>query len=150
MKVYLLLISIFLFGICCAQSIPIDSILISENEEDSIANHIFNEIEISTDNDAYLKKYRKTKYFVRRVYTYSQIASNMLLSFQDTLEFIDSKRLKKKYIKRANKILKDEFGDEIRNMSVTRGEYLMKLIYQGCHAVQILVFPAILYVNLIV
>jgi hypothetical protein len=54
----------------------------------------------------------------------------MLLSFQDTLEFIDSKRLKKKYIKRANKILKDEFGDEIRNMSVTRGEYLMKLIYR--------------------
>ena len=130
MKVYLLLISIFLFGICCAQSIPIDSILISENEEDSIANHIFNEIEISTDNDAYLKKYRKTKYFVRRVYAYSKIASNMLLSFQDTLEFIDSKILKKKYIKRSNKILKDEFGDEIRDMSVTRGEYLMKLIYR--------------------
>jgi hypothetical protein len=131
MKIYLILVILLLYGFGFAQSISDqESIVISKNQEDSIANHTFPEIEISTDNDAYLKKYRKTKYFVTRVYAYSQIASNMFLSFQDTLEFIDSKRLKKKYLNRVNKILKAEFGDEIRDMSITRGEYLMKLIYR--------------------
>ncbi|MDG2370353.1 MAG: DUF4294 domain-containing protein [Flavobacteriales bacterium] len=130
MKAYILVISCLISLVGYSQSNNEQVILISENEQDSISDYIFPEIEISTDNDAYLKKYRKTKYFVRRVYAYSKLASNMLLSFQDTLEYIDSKRMKKRYLNRANKILKNEFGDEIKNMSVTRGEYLMKLIYR--------------------
>ena len=131
MKAHIFVIFFLLSFIGYSQSNLEQVILISENEQDSIADYIFPEFEISTDNEAYLKKYRKTKYFVRRVYAYSKIASDMLLSFQDTLEYIDSKKMKKRYLNRANKILKNEFGDEIKNMSVTKGEYLMKLIYRG-------------------
>jgi hypothetical protein len=112
MKAYILVISCLISLVGYSQSNNEQVILISENEQDSITDYIFPEIEISTDNDAYLKKYRKTKYFVRRVYAYSKLASNMLLSFQDTLEYIDSKRMKKRYLNRANKILKNEFGNE--------------------------------------
>ena len=130
MKAHIFIIFFLLSFIGYSQSNLEQVILKSENEQDSIIDYIFPEFEISTDNEAYLKKYRKTKYFVRRVYAYSKIASNMLLSFQDTLEYIDSKKMKKRYLNRANKILKNEFGDEIKNMSVTKGEYLMKLIYR--------------------
>ena len=40
-------------------------------------------------------------------------------------------RKRKRYLSKANKLLKKEFGDEIRNMSITRGNYLMKLIYRN-------------------
>lgn len=130
MKAHIFIIFFLLSFIGYSQSNLEQVILKSENEQDSITDYIFPEFEISTDNEAYLKKYRKTKYFVRRVYAYSKIASGMLLSFQDTLEYIDSKKMKKRYLNRANKILKNEFGDEIKNMSVTKGEYLMKLIYR--------------------
>ncbi len=97
---------------------------------DTMNMYLLPDFEIVTDNDDYLKKYKKTKYYVTRVYAYSQLASDMLLAFQDTLLMIDSKRKKRIYLKKANKKLKNEFGDEIKNMSITRGEYLMKLIYR--------------------
>ena len=79
---------------------------------DSTDHFILSEYEISTDSDAFLKKYRRTKYFVSRVYDYSKIASNMLMAFQDTLEYMDSKRMNKRYLNRANKILKQEEEDK--------------------------------------
>ena len=98
--------------------------------QDSLNMHLLPDFVVVADNNAYLKKYNRTKYFVRRVYAYSRLASDMLLSFQDTLESFDSKRKKRVYLNHANKLLKEEFGDEIKNMSITRGEYLMKLIYR--------------------
>ena len=130
MKVTALILVLFFLHPFIAQNKEELDFSTAENELDSLDHYILSEYEVSTDNQAFLKKYRKTKYFVRRVYDYSKIASNMLMAFQDTLEYMDSKRMKKRYLNIANKILKQEFGDEIKNMSVTRGEYLMKLIYR--------------------
>ena len=55
----------------------------------------------------------------------------MLNAFEDTLSHLSSNRKKSKYLSKANKVLKKEFGNEIRNMSITRGNYLMKLIYRN-------------------
>lgn len=115
-------IVLVIMGLCCS------GLIFSQN--DSIDHYILSDFEVSAENDAFLKNYRKTKYFVRRVYDYSKIASGMLMAFEDTLSYIDSKRLKRRYLNRANKMLKNEFGEEIKDMSVTRGEYLMKLIYR--------------------
>jgi len=100
------------------------------NGEDTLNGFFLPDFVVEADNFAYLKKYNKTKYFVRRVYAYSLIASDMLIAFNDTLETINSKRKKRIYLNKANKMLKNEFGDEIKNMSITRGEYLMKLLYR--------------------
>lgn len=98
--------------------------------DDTLNGFFLPDFVVEADNNAYLKKYNKTKYFVRRMYAYSQIASDMLLAFNDTLQTIDSKRKKRVYLNKANRMLKEEFGDEIRKMSITRGEYLMKLLYR--------------------
>jgi len=101
------------------------------NNGDNILNGYFlPDFVVVADNYAYKVKYNKTKYYVRRIYAYSQLASDMLISFKDTLETISSKRKKKAYLNKANRMLKAEFGDEIKDMSITRGIYLMKLIYR--------------------
>lgn len=87
--------------------------------------------EVNTSDKEYLKKWNRTKFYVKSVYDYSRIASNMFEAFNDTLELMESNRSKKKYLKKANKMLKNEFGDEIKQMSITRGSYLMKLIYRN-------------------
>jgi len=99
-------------------------------EDISTPGYVLNDFVVQGDNSEYLKKYRTTKYFVRRVYEYSQLASAMLNEYQDSLTHLKTKRAKNKYLKQANKELKEEFGDEIKNMSVTRGKYLNKLVFR--------------------
>ena len=98
---------------------------------DSISGIVLPYYEIIASNKEYLKKWRRTKYFVQSVYDYAVISSAMLNAFEDTLSNFSSSRKRKKYLSKANKQLKKEFGSEIRNMSITRGNYLMKLIYRN-------------------
>jgi hypothetical protein len=99
-------------------------------EDISTPGYVLNDVVIQGDNSEYLKNYRTTRYFIRRVYAYSQLASAMLIEYQDSISHMSSKRDKRKYLKQANKELKEEFGEEIRNMSITRGVYLNKLIFR--------------------
>jgi len=96
----------------------------------STPGYVLKDVVIQTDNSDYIKKYRNARYFVRRVYAYSQLASQMLNEYQDSLLTMNSEREKRKYLKNCNKELKEEFGEEIKEMSVQRGEYLNKLIYR--------------------
>ena len=89
------------------------------------------DIEINASNAEYVRKWNRTKFYVKSVYDYSVISSAMLSAFEDTLSTISKQRDKNKYLKKANKILKKEFGEEIKDMSITRGTYLMKLIYRN-------------------
>ena len=94
-------------------------------------NLILPDHQVHTSNKEFLKKWNKTKFYVRSVYDYSKIASSMLEAFNDTLALLSNNRVKKRYLKRANKMLKNEFGDEIKKMSINRGTHLMKLIYRS-------------------
>ena len=89
------------------------------------------DIEINASNAEYVRKWNRTKFYVKSVYDYSVISSAMLSAFEDTLSTISKQRDKNKYLKKANKLLKKEFGEEIKDMSITRGTYLMKLIYRN-------------------
>jgi len=127
-----LIVLILIFGVSVKYSQKYETITDTSCYPFSDSNNItfLPDFEIVTNNQLYLKKYRTTVYYVKRVYDYAQIASSMLLSFQDTLATISSKRKQKVFIRKANKRLKAEFKDEIKDMSITRGEYLMKLIYR--------------------
>ena len=115
-------------------------ILYAQNEKQNFSispvdtvplNLILPDHQVYTSDDEFLKKWNKTKFYVRSVYDYAKIASSMLEGFNDTLALLSSNRIKKRYLKRANKMLKNEFGDEIRKMSINRGTHLMKLIYRN-------------------
>ena len=115
-------------------------ILYAQNEKQNFSispidtvslNLILADHQVYTSDNEFLKKWNKTKFYVRSVYDYAKIASSMLEGFNDTLALLSNNRIKKRYLKRANKMLKNEFGDEIRKMSINRGTHLMKLIYRN-------------------
>ena len=115
-------------------------ILYAQNEKQNFSispvdtvplNLILPDHQVYTSDNEFLKKWNKTKFYVRSVYDYAKIASSMLEGFNDTLALLSNNRIKKRYLKRANKMLKNEFGDEIRKMSINRGTHLIKLIYRN-------------------
>jgi len=96
---------------------------------DSIANYLLSDATITVKAKKSVE-YERAKYYTLKVYDYAMIASAMLNEFQDSLTHIDKRRDKNKYLKEVNKYLKDEFGDEIANMSINNGKYLMKIIHK--------------------
>jgi len=98
-------------------------------EIDSLT-HLLKGVDIVANNSAYQRKYERTKFFVKEVYVYSVLASDMLNQIEDTLLLIENEKEKKKNIKKYYKALKKEFGYEISQMSITRGHFLMKILHR--------------------
>lgn len=80
------------------------------------------------------KQWRIAVYFTRRVYPYAEIIDSIITEHETELaELKDVKRKKKKIRKsnkKLNKSLSKEYALEIKNMSVTRGVYLAKLVHR--------------------
>jgi hypothetical protein len=77
----------------------------------------------------------KLRYYVLRrktikVYPYAKMASERLVELNDTLQMITSKRKKKKYTKKVQKFIEEEFSEELKKLTRTEGQILVKLIYR--------------------
>ena len=84
-------------------------ILYAQNEKQNFSispvdtvplNLILPDHQVHTSDNEFLKKWNKTKFYVRSVYDYAKIASFMLEGFNDTLALLSSNRIKKRYLKR--------------------------------------------------
>ena len=125
MKLTFLFLSLFLNICVFCQNLDIE-------EKDSLLfEQYLPDLEITVSNADFVKKWNRTKFYVKSVYDYARIASAMLTSYEDTLSKIENKFAKKRYLSKCNKSLKKEFGNEIKEMSITRGVYLMKMIYRN-------------------
>ena len=102
-----------------------------EEKDSLLFEQYLPDLEITVSNADFVKKWNRTKFYVKSVYDYARIASAMLTSYEDTLSKIENKFAKKRYLSKCNKSLKKEFGNEIKEMSITRGVYLMKMIYRN-------------------
>ena len=102
-----------------------------EKKDSLLFGHYLPDLEVTVSNADFVKKWNRTKFYVKSVYDYAKIASAMLTSYEDTLSKIDGRYAKKKFLSKCNKTLKKEFGNEIKEMSINRGIYLMKLIYRN-------------------
>ena len=67
---------------------------------------------------------------VLKVYPYAKMASERLAKLNDRLDKIKSKRKKKKYTKMLEKFLQEELTAELRKLTRTEGQLLVKLIYR--------------------
>ena len=67
---------------------------------------------------------------VLKVYPYAIMASERLTKLNTRLEKIKSKRKKKKYTKMLEKFLQDELTAELKRLTRTEGQILVKLIYR--------------------
>lgn len=65
-----------------------------------------------------------------KVYRYAHLAAIRLDSMHARLEKIEKKRDKKKYTKRIQKYIDGEFSDELKKLTRTEGQILIKLIHR--------------------
>ena len=126
------------FGFSQLQEQPLDSIteklIIMEGDsifQESIALeevYVFGKLEFDSYKD-------KLRYYILRrktikVYPYAKLASERLEELNDSLSKIKRKRKRKKYTKKVQKYIEGEFSEELKKLTRTEGQILVKLIYR--------------------
>lgn len=74
------------------------------------------------------RRYGRLRKRVIKTYPYAKVTQALLVSYEEELEKLSSEKEKKDYMNLAEAELKAEFEGEIRNMTITEGKILMKLI----------------------
>jgi len=74
------------------------------------------------------KRYYRLEQKVKKVYPYAQKAADLLMKYQDQYLAAESDKERKKYIKQVEKELFDQYGPELKKLSISEGRILIKLI----------------------
>lgn len=77
-----------------------------------------------------LKRYILLRRRVFRVYPYAKLAADRLTVLNDRLNEIESRRGRKKYLKRLEKFIYEEFEEELKKLSKSQGRILIKLVHR--------------------
>lgn len=77
----------------------------------------------------------KLKYYILRrktlkVYPYSKLAAERLVELNDSLTKITKKRHRKRYTKKIQKYIEGEFSEELKKLTRTEGQILVKLVHR--------------------
>ncbi len=77
----------------------------------------------------------KLRYYILRrktlkVYPYAKLAAERLVELNDSLQYITKKRQKKRYTKKVQKYIEGEFSEELKKLTRTEGQILVKLIHR--------------------
>ncbi len=81
------------------------------------------------DRKEYIK-YLILKRKVRKVYPYAKMAADELTELNTDLRKIKSKRKRKKYTKKVQKYIEEEFSEKLKKFTRTEGQILIKLIHR--------------------
>lgn len=89
---------------------------------------ILNKLKFSSEKERrdYLILRRKT----RKVYPYAKLASERLVELNSRLDQIKSKRDRKRYTKIVQEYIEDQFSAELKKLTRTEGQILVKLIHR--------------------
>ena len=89
---------------------------------------LLNKLEFNSkaDRRRYLILRRKT----RKVYPYAKLASERLTTMTERLKTIKKRRIRKKYTKRVQKYIEEEFSERLKKLTRTEGQILVKLIHR--------------------
>ena len=76
------------------------------------------------------KKYNILKRRVLKVYPFAMSAKEKLMNIEVGLDSIPKRRHKKRYTKEVAKWVKEEYAHRLKNLSMSEGKILVKLIYR--------------------
>lgn len=90
--------------------------------------YIFGKLEFASRKE-------KLRYYILRrktikVYPYAKLAAERLVDLNDSLQYIKKKRHKKRYTRKVQKYIEGEFSEELKKLTRTEGQILVKLIYR--------------------
>jgi len=74
------------------------------------------------------RKYWRLAMKVKKVYPYAKIAAQLLEEYDAKYRASNDKKDRRKYLKAAEKELFDKYGDELKKLSFSEGQILIKLI----------------------
>ena len=125
---------LFLFSTVYSQQNEGDSLLLIEG--DSIPQYgitlkevvVFQPLRFKTREE--LERYILLRRRVFRVYPYAKLAADRLTILNERLDNIDTKRGRKKYLKRLEKFIYEEFEEELKKLSKSQGRILIKLVHR--------------------
>ncbi|MDI1234827.1 MAG: DUF4294 domain-containing protein [bacterium] len=134
--------SFFWVDILCAQNAPLDS---TKRDTTSVVK-VGYQIEGNDTIAVYLQKKFNYKgetvtkeekeaflhlaYDVKKALPYAKLAAFRLQLMEDNLNLMTSEREKKKYVKACEKAIKKQFMDDLKNMTISQGKILLKLIHR--------------------
>jgi hypothetical protein len=99
-----------------------DTALMSAIEE----AYIFPEHRFKNKRD--LRRYRKLIINVKRVYPYAKLAGKKFREIDATMATLKTEKQQKEYINRMETEIKDRYEGELKNLTLTQGRILIKLI----------------------
>ena len=73
-------------------------------------------------------RYQRLIYNLKKVYPYALVVRARLGSINEGLENISDERDRKKYLRQVEKDIFGEYEDDVRDMTITQGKLLIKLI----------------------
>lgn len=90
--------------------------------------YIFGKLKFSSYDD-------KLRYYILRrktikVYPYAKLAAERLVELNDSLAHIKKNRHKKRFTRKVQRFIEDEFSEELKKLTRTEGQILVKLIYR--------------------
>ena len=77
-----------------------------------------------------LKRYLILRRKTLKVYPYAKLAADRLTILNERLDNLDYKRSRKKYLKRMEKFIYEEFEDELKKFSRSEGKILIRLVHR--------------------
>lgn len=82
------------------------------------------------DNSLERRRYVILRRKTIKVYPYATLAAERLESLNERLNSLESKRDKRVYARRIQKFIENEFSDELKKLTRTEGQILVKLVHR--------------------
>ena len=79
-------------------------------------------------NKKQARRYWKLVYNLKKVIPYAKLANAKLTEINNHLPTLQTEKERKLYIKQAEKMLKNEFEDELKKLTISQGRLLIKLV----------------------
>lgn len=86
------------------------------------------EASIIWKNSREYRKYNRLVGHVKKVYPYARLAGIKLIEYNYLLANVESEKGKRQLMKQVEEELKEEFGDELKQLTFTQGKILLKLV----------------------
>jgi len=80
------------------------------------------------NNKKQRKRYTRLAKHLIKVYPYAKLANEALKELNEEIDSIGDERLIKKHIKQVDRQLQEQYGDELKKLTITQGRLLIKLI----------------------
>jgi hypothetical protein len=89
---------------------------------------LLNKIEFNSKEDR--KRYLILRRKTRKVYPYAKLASERLLTMTERIKTIEKNSDRRRYTKRIQKYIEEEFSEKLKKLTHTEGQILVKLIHR--------------------